>query len=171
MPDSEPKDSGEGAAGTTILLTEADLRDAARLCRSILDGTPWADLAVSEQGSPPSASSLPLAGEHLTARARALLRARRLRARHFNQALFGEPAWDILLLLYLTEYSEGRQSIGRLAEMVETPLTTVLRWVAYLERERLVSRSEHPTDRRVVFIMLTDKAREAMEAFLNELSE
>lgn len=96
---------------------------------------------------------------------------RRLRAQYFNRVMFAEPAWDMLLLLYLGESLEGRQTIGHLAELVETPLTTVLRWVAYLEKEQLAERRDHPTDRRMVFIELTDKGRKCMNAFLRDLPE
>jgi DNA-binding MarR family transcriptional regulator len=74
-------------------------------------------------------------------------------------------------LLYLAEFSESRQTIGQLAEMVETPLTTALRWVAYLEKEHLVERQSHPTDRRIVFIKLTDKGRDGLSEYLSEMSE
>ena len=83
--------------------------------------------------------------------------------------MFAEPAWDMLLYLYVCDFSEGRQTIGQLADLVETPLTTVLRWVAYLEKEHLVVRRHHPTDRRIVFVELADKGRIAMEAFLVDM--
>lgn len=97
------------------------------------------------------------------------MHTRRLRARHFSRAMFAEPAWDMLLLLYLADSAQERQTIGQLAEGIETPLTTVLRWVGYLEKEHLVERQDHPTDRRIVFIGLTNKGRTALETYLTEL--
>lgn len=169
MPESEPPAAGEVEPARTVTLTEKDVRDAARLFRLIADGTPWANLVLSEQELPRRSSAEPSPRDELISRARASLHARRLRARHFNRAIFGEPAWDVLLLLYLADSLEGRQTIGHLAELVETPLTTVLRWVAYLEKERLVERKNHPTDRRIVFIGMTAKGRNAMDAFLGEM--
>lgn len=171
MPHSEPPKSIEADTSRTVTLSEKDIRDAARLFRLISDGTPWASLVLSEQELPRRPSAEPLPNDELISRARALLHMRRLRARHFNRVMFAEPAWDILLLLYLGGSLEGRQTIGHLAELIETPLTTVLRWVAYLEKERLVERRDHPTDRRMVFIELTDKGRKAMDAFLRALPE
>ena len=168
MPDPEPPASGDVDTAKTVTLTEKDVREAARLFRLISDGTPWANL-LSEHEMPRRSSAEPSPRDELIARARAVLRTRRLRARHFNRVMFAEPAWDILLLLYLADSSEGRQTIGQLAELVETPLTTVLRWVAYLEKEHLVERKDHPTDRRIVFIRLTDKGRNALDAFLDEI--
>lgn len=169
MPDSEPPPSGEVDTTKTVTLTEKDVRDAARLFRLISDGTPWASLVLSEHEIPRRSSAEPSPRDELISRARAVLHARRLRARHFNRVMFAEPAWDILLLLYLADTSEGRQTAGQLAELVETPLTTVLRWVGYLEKEYLVERKDHPTDRRIVFIRLTDKGRNALDAYLDEI--
>ena len=170
MPEPEPPPaSGEIETAKRITLTEKDARDAARLFRLIADGTPWANLFLSEHEVSRRLSAEHSSRDELISRARGVLYARRLRARHFNRVMFAEPAWDILLLLYLADSSEGRQSIGQLAELVETPLTTVLRWVAYLEKEHLVERRDHPTDRRIVFIRLTDKGRNAMDAFLDEI--
>ena len=41
-----------------------------------------------------------------------MLVTRQLRARHFNRAIFGEPAWDSLLILHISDAVEGRQTIG-----------------------------------------------------------
>lgn len=168
MPDPEPPSSGDIDTSKTVTLSEKDVRDAARLFRLISDGTPWASLLHAEQGARRAADES-TSRHDLVDRARAVLQTRRLRARHFNRVMFAEPAWDILLLLYLAESSEGRQTIGQLAELVETPLTTVLRWVGYLEKENLIERKDHPTDRRIVFVRLTEKGRGALDAFLEEM--
>ena len=162
--------SGEVGTTKTVTLTEKDVRDAARLFRLISDGTPWANVLISDNEVALRTSAEATTSDELIVCARALLQMRRLRARHFNRAMFAEPAWDILLLLYLADSSEGRQTIGQVAELVETPLTTALRWIGYLEKEHLVGRKDHPTDRRIVFIELTDKGRTALDAFLSEMS-
>lgn len=169
MPNPEPPTFGEVDNAKTVSLTEKDVRDAARLFRLISDGTPWANLLFSDTEVARRASAESISRDELIARARSVLQTRRLRARHFNRVMFAEPAWDMLLLLYLADSSEGRQTIGQLAELIDTPLTTVLRWVGYLEKEHLVERKDHPTDRRMVFIRLTKKGRTALEAFLAEV--
>jgi len=169
MPDPESPVVGDVDIAKTVTLTEKDVRDAVRLFRIISDGTPWATLALSEDAAPRRLSADPHQRNELLSRAKTVLLTRRLRARHFNRVMFAEPAWDILLLLYLADFSEGRQTIGQLADLVGTPLTTALRWMGYLEKELLAERNDHPTDRRIVFIKLTDKGRNAMEAFLTEM--
>ncbi len=171
MSDPEPSLHREGDSAKTVILSEGDVRDAARLLRLISDAAPWVAPGQSKFEKPGISSAEPYPNDQLIPRARSALRARRLRSRYFNRVMFAEPAWDILLLLYLAEFSESRQTIGQLAEMVETPLTTALRWVAYLEKEHLVERQSHPTDRRIVFIKLTDKGRDGLSEYLSEMSE
>ena len=81
--------------------------------------------------------------------------------------MFGEPAWDMLLLLYINE-SGPRQSISRLADKSGGSRTTALRWIDYLEGQGLIGRANHPNDRRIAFAELTDKGRAAIELYLSE---
>ena len=53
------------------------------------------------------------------------------------------------------EVSGERQSIGRLAEWIDTPLSTAVRWIDYLEKKQLVEREPHRTDKRITFINLS----------------
>jgi DNA-binding MarR family transcriptional regulator len=161
MPKSDKGRIGAETA-KTVSLSERDLKDAARLFRRL------ADAALAANGLPEFPSG-PLATqdrETLISRARIVLNARRLRERHFNRIMFGEPAWDILLMLYASEQSAGRLTVSRLAEWVETPLTSVVRWVNFLEEEGLVARQAHPTDRRTFFVVLLGKGRAALDAYL-----
>jgi DNA-binding MarR family transcriptional regulator len=167
MPNSEPPASGADEISKSVTLSDKDVRDAARLLRLLSQAASSPDplfpeVAAESRSDPPDR-------ELLNSRAKVVLHSRRLRARHFSRAIFGEPAWEILLVLYITDVSGGRQTIGRLADWIETPPTTVLRWVGYLEKERLVERQSHPTDRRLVFIRLLEKGRNALDAYLSGL--
>jgi DNA-binding MarR family transcriptional regulator len=170
MPSPEPPASGEDEISKTVTLTDKDVRDAARLLRLLLQTASSSNPIFSEL----EAAQLESTGDapdrqQLISRAKVVLHSRRLRSRHFSKAIFGEPAWDILLVLYITDVFGGRQTIGRLADWIETPPTTVLRWVGYLEKEHLVERQSHPTDRRLVFIRLLERGREALDAYLSGL--
>ena len=89
--------------------------------------------------------------------------ARRRRSQHFKKGMFGEPAWEILLALYIRDTSGGRLTITRLTDMIGLPPTSGLRWLDYLEKEHLVERESHPTDLRAFFVHLTDKGRTSMD--------
>lgn len=165
MPRPKPVDPDEAAVSKTVTLSEKDLRDAARLFRLI------SDPKLLASGLP---DLFPPAGEGadqetLIARARIMFNARRLRERYFDREIFGEPAWDILLLLYIADQSSGRLTTSRLAEQIEAPLTTATRWLNHLETKGLISRQGHPTDRRIIFIKLLDKGRTALEGFLSSI--
>lgn len=124
--------------------------------------------AVSSSYSKPSMAYDPALREpdRLAHLARAILAERQRRASCFDEGLFGEPAWDILLALYAAEQEAGRQTIGQLIRWVQVPATTALRWIAFLEKKSLVTRTPHPTDLRMVFVELSDKARAQLTNYL-----
>ena len=101
----------------------------------------------------------------LIARAQRAFLNRQRRSDYFSKAMFGEPAWDMLLILYLTDAAGSRQTLRSLHEMSGSAQTTALRWLAYLEKEKLIERDPHPTDKRTAFIYLTDKGRGALDAY------
>jgi len=98
-----------------------------------------------------------------------VLSSRLVREQYFQRDLFGEPAWEILLALYAIDDSGARFTISKLAECINAPLSTVVRWVKTLEEQSLVSRVDHPTDRRIIFVRLLDKGRKAMDDYLNAI--
>lgn len=147
---------GNDSREPTVVLSESDAREAARLFK----------LLAGAIGDTAAGHGLVASRDDLVLRARVILNSRRQRTRYFNRAMFGEPGWDVLLVLYVTERADGRQPIGRLAEWIQTPLSTVVRWVDYLVKERLVAREPHPTDKRIIFIRLRQKGRELLERYL-----
>jgi len=107
----------------------------------------------------------------LIARARAVLAERERRAELFPPVIFGEIGWEMLLWLYVTDDEGERQTIGRLANLVRAPHTTALRWIGYLEKERLIEKVPHPNDRRTVFIHLLKEGRDRLDRWFSELAE
>lgn len=81
--------------------------------------------------------------------------------------MFGEPAWEMLLALYVAE-GGPRQTVSCLAKLSGAPKATALRWMDYLSQAKLIRRDLHPTDKRVVFVELTDHGRSRVEAYLSE---
>ena len=101
----------------------------------------------------------------LLARAHEILSRRQRRLRHFGKAMFGEPAWEMLLALYV----EGaRVPVTRLTELSGGTKATAIRWIEYLEKERLIKREPHPTDRRSLIVHLTDRGLATLEAYLSD---
>ena len=72
--------------------------------------------------------------------ARQLYRERRLRERHFDEPLFADPAWDILLDLYASR-GEGRKvSVRSACIAAAVPPTTALRCLKHMEELGLIVR-------------------------------
>lgn len=159
MTDAIDQDRNElGAdARRTVRVSDRDVAEAKRLLSLLADVEPGSE--------PASASSESRSGELLD-RARAILAARRRRETLFGSIIFGEPAWDMLLILYL-DASESRRTLGRLGQLAGISKSTVLRWIDYLDRQELVRREPHPTDKRATFVELTEKGRKAIDMYLS----
>jgi DNA-binding MarR family transcriptional regulator len=101
----------------------------------------------------------------LEAKVRSVLKARRARESLLGHELFSDPAWDILLELYLAELSQHRQTITALCAGAAVPATTALRWINHLEAKGLVRKSPDPIDRQRVFTSLSETASEMMKGY------
>lgn len=97
---------------------------------------------------------------------RAIIRARRLREQFFRADLFADPAWDIMLDLLAARLERSRVAVSSLCIAAAVPATTGLRWIKQMTDEGLLERSADPEDGRRVFIDLTDRAAEAMLAYI-----
>jgi hypothetical protein len=104
--------------------------------------------------------------------AREMYRNRRLRAKIFgSEALFGEPAWDILLDLFVAAKDGRRVSVMSACIGSAVPSTTALRWIAALEREELIIREDDPEDARRTYVMLTERGYAAMVEYFQIASK
>lgn len=103
----------------------------------------------------------------LLALARHAYALRRQRAAIFGSAdLFGEPAWDILLDLFIAQAEGKPVSVSSACIGSASPATTGLRWLAVLAEKGLVMREPDAQDHRRIMVRLTDAGVAAMERFL-----
>ncbi len=100
---------------------------------------------------------------------RKIIRHRQLRARFFEEDLFADPAWDMLLDLTAARVEHVRVSVTSLCIASGVPPTTALRWIGQMTDFALLQRVDDETDRRRAFITLTDKAADAMARYFAEL--
>lgn len=150
----------------TVTFRRRDIEDARRILlllseseRSAPCETPQVPRAVNESVRDP---------QTLHEIAMEILRRRKKRHQIFGKGIFGEPAWEMLLLLYTNE-PLARQTISRLSDLAEASRSTGLRWIDYLEAQKLVRREPHPTDRRAAFVELTEKGKHALQQYLSSL--
>lgn len=144
----------------TVKLTPRDVEDARRLLSLLTSGE---RLTIDP---PTTAGTGALQRTRLVARAEAVIADRRRRYKIFGKAMFGEPGWDMLLLLFVFD-GAARQSVSSLTTLSDVSSTTGLRWIHYLEKQQLVRLDAHPTDRRALFVELTDNGRTALELYLS----
>lgn len=108
--------------------------------------------------------------ELMLVRASEIYRARRRRKRFFDPVLFGEPAWDLLLDLFIARLKKKRVSVSSACYAADVPPTTALRWLGVLADSNLIERFESETDQRVTWVRLTDYASQLMAKFVRDMS-
>lgn len=105
----------------------------------------------------------------LTDHARWILERRKQRDLYFDPMLFSNPAWDILLNLYVAG-GEGRAvSVLDTCAASTLPQGVALRWLAFLKQEEMVVEMPDPVRVRQTLIRLSDHARLTMSSYLGSL--
>ena len=98
--------------------------------------------------------------------ARQLLGLRRLREEMLGGSLFADPAWDLLLHLYVESAAGRRVAISELCAAAKVRPTTGLRWINLLVEAGLLEKSDDPADARRVFVGFAPGAEEALHRIL-----
>lgn len=102
--------------------------------------------------------------------ARHIYRLRRMRDQAFGPGLFGEPAWDLLLDLYIAA-SEPRPVSVIAASIAASESTEDLRWLDLLEEHGLVERLDAEKEIRGAIVTLSATAFDQMTRLLLEHRE
>jgi DNA-binding MarR family transcriptional regulator len=102
---------------------------------------------------------------------RQVIRARRLRARFFDEEMFADPAWDMLLDLLQAEIAQHRVPVSSLCIAAAVPATTALRWIKTMTDAGLFRRRADPHDGRRVFVELAAPASDAMRRYFGEVGK
>ena len=100
---------------------------------------------------------------------RSVIRARRLRARYFDEELFADPAWDMLLDLLHAEIAQHRVPVSSLCIAAAVPATTALRWIKTMTDNGLLLRRADPHDGRRVFIELAPGASKSIRRYFADV--
>lgn len=104
----------------------------------------------------------------LAVKAREIYDRRRCRKDFVPPGLLGEPAWDMLLDLFMQYAGGAKVSTTSLCIASDCPPSTALRHIDQLEQAGLVERSPSAHDKRITFVGLTDKGVIAMGNYLEE---
>lgn len=101
--------------------------------------------------------------------ARKLLAQRRLRAEFFPAELFHEPAWDMLLALFIADDERQTLNVKALVATTLAPITTSQRWIDHLHKLKLIQRITDPLDRRRTEVSLSYTGQLAVLAYLEHV--
>ena len=93
-----------------------------------------------------------------------------MRDQAFGQELFGEPAWDLLLDLYIAT-SEPRPVSVIAASIAASVSADDLRWLALLEEHGLVERLHAGSEMSREIVTLSATAFDRMTRLLQEYHE
>lgn len=120
---------------------------------------------------PNEASDIPPPGvneqDQLAAIARSEFHNRRRRDSLIRYDLFAEPAWDMLLDLYIQHHRGQPVPVDRLCTAAATAGTTGLRWLGLLIEKELVIRSSFAED-GAVRVALSERGINEMERYLRD---
>lgn len=98
---------------------------------------------------------------------RELYAARRARDTIFPDGMFADPAWDILIDLYIATAEGRRISVSSACIAASVPATTALRHVWRLEDMQFLERQNDARDGRRVFLALTPAALIALQQWFH----
>lgn len=103
--------------------------------------------------------------------ARWLYWSRGVRPTTLSSDLFGEPAWDLILDLYIREKSGARSSVTSACIGARAPHTTALRHISALAKAGWVSRIPDEADRRRLWLALTPQAIRKLDRHFDKLAK
>jgi hypothetical protein len=156
--------ASDGGAARLRQLSDEVARIAATLAR----------LSTGPQASPAKAPAVEKSGDAPAIEPeiiRAIIRARRLRARYFDSELFADPAWDMLLDLVQAEIDQLRVPVSSLCIAAAVPATTALRWIKTMTDSGLFVRRADPHDGRRVFVEMSHDTSLAMRRYFAEIGK
>lgn len=99
------------------------------------------------------------------AEVKAMIKDRRHRDEYFNDYLFADPAWDMLLELFQALLEQRRVATTNLCESAAVPHTTALRWITTLKQEGLIVCEGDRLDGRRKFVSLSAKGEKSMNDY------
>lgn len=103
--------------------------------------------------------------------ARRAWKARRERERIFGPGLVANPAWDILLDLFLAHAEDREVTVFGVCASTTVDEWTVVRWIANLVEAKLVTRQSTAADPRSIKLTLTDQGLAMMCDYFNRVAD
>ena len=103
--------------------------------------------------------------------AKRLYALRKVRDDLLGAALFSEPAWDILLDLFISDHEDRRLSVSAVCIGARAPSATALRYLSMLQDAGLVERTRDERDARRSHVQMTPLGRRRMANLLGRMTD
>ena len=87
----------------------------------------------------------------------------------FGADIFADPAWDIILDLYIHNSKHQDVCVTSACAAAMVPITTALRYITVLSDRGMIERSKNQKDGRSYLLRLSPKAIHIIEELLTEL--
>jgi len=153
-------DSADCLVEVQVRLPLAEVRRLTRIVEKTADADPVSFGTPGRIGDTP---------ENLAAYARLILQARRKRDTFFAGIEFGEPAWDMLLDLYVAHCEGANVSISSLAAASAVPQTTAMRWIETMVAKGHFTRCPDRVDGRRTNVILHPRLIDTIERYLTDM--
>jgi len=101
--------------------------------------------------------------------AKRLYDMRKVRDQLLGDTLFSEPAWDILLDLFISDHEARQLSVSAVCIGARAPSATALRYLTMLQDAGLVERTRDERDGRRSHVQLTILGRRRMAGLLGRM--
>ncbi|WP_293881604.1 hypothetical protein [Sphingomonas sp.] len=92
--------------------------------------------------------------------------SRRDREKVFNDDIFADPAWDLLLDLFIRSARDEQVSISSACHAASVPEATALRYLKVLTERQYLERISHPNDKRSTTLKMTSMGNTLMIQWL-----
>lgn len=136
--------------------------------------TPWwhpRSATGGKTSSPDKSTKEDSKRQTLLRRALATMEMRQLRHRFLNPTMFGEPAFDLLLALYVTNASPAIMSLRILSAVIGVSESCAARWMKLLVTEGLVLSVDSDAEPGGVRAALTEKGRIVLDDYFMALGK
>lgn len=137
----------------------------------LLDPTRLDPVRIGPATSPAALTEQGRADAALVCVAKRLYSMRKVRDDLLGAVLFSEPAWDILLDLFISDHERHKLSVSAVCIGARAPSATALRYLAMLQDADLVERTRDERDGRRSHVRLTPLGRRRMTGLLARLIE
>lgn len=87
----------------------------------------------------------------------------------FDAELFADPAFDMLLFVFLEEEAGRPVETSACYRASGVPRTTAVRWINMMVSSGMFESAPHPTDRRLALLSLSENARARVRQWLTGL--